>query len=54
MFMLPVSFLFDHLIYLTSMITRTISYDINECITCVFSWYEHLLASFLVLVNHHC
>jgi len=45
---------FDRLIRLTSMITRTISYDISDRAPFVFSWSEYLPASFHVLVVHCC
>ena len=43
---------FDRLIYLTSMITCTISYNVSECTLLLYSLSGHLLASFHVIVDH--
>jgi len=43
----------DHLIYFTSMITRITSWDINDRSAYLFSWYEHLSASFHVILSSH-
>ena len=39
----------DYLTYLTNMITRIISFDINDRTPYISSWYEHLLTLFHVL-----